>query len=139
MSDYIPVELREQVWAQANGQCEYCLIPQHAVLMPLEVDHIIARKHGGQTEAENLGLACSLCNKYKGSDLASIDPVDGAIVTLFHPRREDWVTHFRLEGARIVPLTATGRVTVNLLHLNRPERVMEREILLRAGAIQVPQ
>ncbi len=114
-------------------------MPPVAALVSPEVDHIVARKHGGETEADNLALACSLCNKYKGSDLTSIDPESGAITPLFHPRRQRWADHFRLEAAHIVPLTAIGRVTVALLQLNRPERVTERELLLAANAIQTPQ
>lgn len=139
MSEYIPAPLRQEVYDRAGGQCEYCLIPQVAALVSPEVDHIIARKHGGETEANNLALACSLCNKYKGSDLTSIDPESGVITPLFHPRRQQWADHFRLEDAQIMPLTATGRVTVVLLQLNRPERVAERELLLAAGAIQLPE
>lgn len=139
MSQYIPAPLRQEVYDRAGGQCEYCLVPQVAALVSPEVDHIIARKHGGETEVDNLALACSLCNKCKGSDLASIDSESGAITPLFHPRRQRWIDHFRLEDGQIVPLTATGRVTVNLLQFNRPERVAERELLLAAGAIQTPE
>ncbi|MGV2390826.1 MAG UNVERIFIED_CONTAM: HNH endonuclease [Microcystis novacekii LVE1205-3] len=65
---YIPVELRRQVYERAKGCCEYCLIPDVATFAPHEIDHIIAEKHGGRTEAENLALSCTLCNKYKGSE-----------------------------------------------------------------------
>ncbi len=139
MSDYIPAPLRQQVYERAGGQCEYCLIPQTAVLVSLEVDHVVARKHGGETKENNLACACSLSNKYKGSDLASIDLDSEEIVPLFHPRRQRWQDHFRLQDAQIVPLTAAGRVTVNLLQLNQPDRVAEREILLAAEAIQLPE
>jgi 5-methylcytosine-specific restriction endonuclease McrA len=53
------------------------LIPDVATFAPHEIDHIIAKKHGGRTEAENLALSCTLCNKYKGSDPASVDPETG--------------------------------------------------------------
>ena len=82
---------------------------------------------------------CMFCNKYKGTDLTSIDPESGEIAPLFHPRRQCWEDHFRLDNAQIVPLTATGRVTVTLLQLNRSERVAEREILLTVGTIQFPE
>ena len=73
-STYIPVALRQFVYERANAQCEYCLIPEDVVFAPHEIDHIIAEKHGGPTEANNLALSCTLCNKYKGSDIASVDP-----------------------------------------------------------------
>jgi HNH endonuclease len=97
------------------------------------VDHVVAEKHGGQTEESNLALSCLLCNQHKGTDLTSIDPQTGQIAPLFHPRRDQWLDHFRLVGARIDPLTPAGRVTVRLLQLNHPDRLEERELLLRLG------
>lgn len=44
---YISVELRKQVSERAQDCCEYCLIPEIAVLFAHQVDHIIAEKHGG--------------------------------------------------------------------------------------------
>jgi len=133
---YIPVVLRKQVYERAKGCCEYCRIPDRATFAPHEIDHIIAEKHGGQTEAENLALSCTLCNKHKGSDLASVDPETGEIVPLYHPRFNQWNEHFRLSGAEFVPLTAMGRVTIQLLQLNRKDRVEERQLLLEAGMME---
>jgi 5-methylcytosine-specific restriction endonuclease McrA len=112
------------------------LIPDVATFAPHEIDHIIAEKHGGRTEAENLALSCTLCNKHKGSDLASVDLETGEIIPLYHPRLNQWNEHFRLSGAEFTPLTAIGRVTVRLLQLNRKDRVEERQLLLEAGIIE---
>ncbi len=138
MSLYIPVELRRVVYERAGGRCEYCLIPETAVLVAHQIDHIISQKHGGLTESDNLALSCTLCNKYKGSDLASLDPVTGEIIPLFHPRRDRWLDHFRLNDAQFIPLTPKGRVTVRLLQLNNPERIEERELLIIARIFFVP-
>ncbi|MEB3295673.1 MAG: HNH endonuclease [Synechococcales bacterium] len=132
---YISATLRRQVYDRANACCEYCLMPEFAVLVSHEVDHVIAEKHGGQTELENLALACTSCNKHKGSDLASIDPLDGEIIRLFKPRHDRWDEHFRLSVGEIVPLTAIGRVTVRLLQLNRSERLTIRKVLEEAGVL----
>src|SRR2546423_15706735 len=132
---YVPVALRRLVRARAGERCEYCLIAEGLTLAHHWVDHVIAEKHGGQTEEGNLALSCVLCNQHKGSDLTSIDPETGAITPLFHPRRDRWTDHFRLAGARIEPLTPTGRVTVRLLQLNHPDRIEERELLVRLGLI----
>lgn len=56
----------------------------------------------------------------------------GEMRPLFHSRRDRWNDHFELRRAEIVPLTAIARVTVRLLQLNRPERVKERELMIRA-------
>ncbi|HIK17639.1 MAG TPA: HNH endonuclease [Leptolyngbyaceae cyanobacterium M33_DOE_097] len=138
MSSYIPAALRRSVYDRANGCCEYCFTPELAAFASYEVDHIIAEKHGGLTQEDNLALSCSLCNKHKGSDLASIDPQTGEIVRLYHPRRDCWVDHFCLTGAKFTPLSPVGRVTVRLLQLNRDDRVEERRLLIEADILRLP-
>jgi hypothetical protein len=125
--------LKHEVIERAGGRCEYCLLHQQDSIKTHEVDHIAARKHGGETDSENLCLSCVNCNRHKGSDLTSLDPETGEIIPLFHPRRDMWDDHFRLDGPRIVPLTAKGRVTAFLLQMNVPDRLIEREILIRLG------
>ena len=46
---YISASLRRLVCNRANHGCEYCLIPEIAVLVSHEIDHVIAEKHGGKT------------------------------------------------------------------------------------------
>ena len=96
-----------------------------------EPDHIIAIQHRGPTSAENLALACFDCNRHKGPNLSSVDPETGRIVELFHPRADYWKEHFRLDGPRIVGLTAKGRATVELLEFNTAHRLRIREELQR--------
>jgi HNH endonuclease len=130
---YIPDRLRREVNEAAQRRCEYCLLDERCAGKPHEVDHICAEKHGGATALENLCLSCFDCNRYKGSDLCSLDVDSGEIVTLFHPRHHTWKDHFRLENAVIEPLTPIGRVTVRLLDVNRDLRVEEREQLIHVG------
>jgi hypothetical protein len=80
-----------------------------------------------------LALACAYCNRAKGSDLGSIDPETGLLTPFFNPRTQAWRKHFRLEGATIMPLTPEARVTVIILQLNEPERLLERERLVTLG------
>jgi hypothetical protein len=135
---YISGALRQLVFERANGCCEYCLIPETVAFATHEIDHIIAKKHRGPTESGNLALSCAVCNKQKGSDLSSIDPETQQIVPLFHPRWDRWADHFSLERARIHPLTPKARATAFLLQLNAPERITERELLIRADQLRVP-
>jgi 5-methylcytosine-specific restriction endonuclease McrA len=137
MGTYISTVVRQQVFERARGRCEYCLIPESVTLAPHQVDHIVALKHSGSTEPENLALSCTLCNKHKGSDLASLDPETGAVVPLFNPRQDRWPEHFVIGDGLIVPLTPIGRVTARLLQFNSSQRVEERRLLLLTGAIQV--
>jgi 5-methylcytosine-specific restriction endonuclease McrA len=130
---YIPTALRQLVWKQAGGRCEYCLVHDDDVLIPHQPDHIIAEQHGGETTAENLALACVHCNRHKGPNIASFDPVSGQLTPLFNPRTQAWEDHFALEGAYLLPLTPVGRVTVRLLDLNHPDRLQVRQALTEAG------
>jgi hypothetical protein len=133
MTSYIPTALRREVYERAAGRCEYCRIHEDDSYMPHEVDHIYAEKHGGETTESNLCLACTICNRRKGSDLASLDPETGEITPLFHPREDSWETHFRLSEGVIEPLTAQGRVTIRLLNMNTRERIIERRLLIILG------
>lgn len=129
----IAERLRRQVQERAQGRCEYCLVHEEDMYYPHEADHIIAEKHGGPTSLDNLAWACFYCNRYKGSDLASVDPISKKIVFLFHPREQRWSRHFRLNGALIEGITSSGRATAALLHLNDPERVAFRLRLIELG------
>ena len=135
---HIPIALRRQVRERAGECCECCLIPESMTWAVHTIDHIVAEKHGGATTADNLALACTICNACKGSDLASIDEQTGSIEPLFHPRRDRWTDQFQLVGGRIEPRTPKGRVTARLLRFNDPDRVQERELLVATGSIREP-
>ncbi len=129
----IPTRLRRQVIKRARECCEYCLLHQDYAESTHQIDHLIALKHGGSTVSGNLALACLNCNRFKGSDLTAIDPVDGVIVPLFNPRTQSWNEHFELAGGYLVGLTQTGRGTTALLRFNDEVRVNQRRILIEAG------
>jgi len=126
-------ELRAEVARRAGQRCEYCLIHEDDVGFWHQVDHIVSRKHGGSSAADNLAYACVICNRHKGSDVASIDPRTGEIVRLFNPRSDHWADHFQLEGAVIEPVSSIGSATASLLRLNAPERISERALLQSLG------
>jgi hypothetical protein len=126
---YISAALRRLVEERANYQCEYCLLPAKVAFFPHEIDHIIAEKHGGETNADNLALTCWRCNRYKGSDLGSFDPDTGNFSFLFNPRQQKWKLHFMFSEVVLVGLTCEGRTTVKLLQMNSEERLSERKKL----------
>jgi hypothetical protein len=98
--------------------------------VPFPIDHVIARQHGGRTEAANLAIACLHCNSHKGPNIAGLDPKTGKLTQLFHPRRHKWSRHFRFSGPLIFGRTAIGRTTVAVLALNDPNFVAVRLALL---------
>jgi len=112
--------LIRSVWERANRHCEYCHMPASAYVGSFHVDHIVARQHGGEASLENLALACLHCNQRKGPNIAGRNPETGAIVQLFHPRRDRWGDHFEWNGADLIGKTEIGRVTIQLLAINDP-------------------
>ena len=112
---------------RAGERCEYCLLAESEAFFPHEPDHLIALKHGGETVSANLALACFDCNRFKGSNIASLDAATGELVPLFNPRTQRWSEHFKLNAGRIVPLTPVGRATEEILRLNLPDRLEARE------------
>lgn len=96
MNSRISLETRQTVASRANFVCEYCLIAEADAYFRFQIEHIISRKHGGLSELENLAFACVFCNRYKGSDIASLSPKTGELVRLYNPRTDRWREHFRL-------------------------------------------
>ena len=120
---------------RANGRCEYCHLPQPVAATPFCIDHIIAEKHGGATDADNLAWACFYCNTCKGPNLAGLDPITGALTRLFHPRRDPWSEHFEWRATWLSGKTAVGRATIQVLNINHLEAVALREALQDEGRL----
>jgi len=129
---------RRQVWRRAAGFCEYCLLHQDFDLLPHHIDHVIARKHNGPDTEDNLALACVNCSLAKSSNIAGRDSRTGQLSPLFHPRAQIWNEHFRWKGPLIVGRTVVGRVTVAVLNMNRPDRVVLRRLLIADGVFPPP-
>ena len=51
-------ELRALVWQRAGDRCEYCRLRQEYVPLTLQIEHIVAKQHGGTDDPSNLALAC---------------------------------------------------------------------------------
>lgn len=102
---------------------------------PFSVEHILPRSLGGKTELTNLALSCQGCNNIKYTRISGLDPITEQIAHLYNPRRDNWKDHFDWSDDRmtIIGLTPTGRVSVELLQLNREGVVNLRMLLLMAG------
>jgi hypothetical protein len=88
-------------------------MPQDFDELPFQIDHIIARKHGGPTSEDNLALACFYCNTNKGPNVAGIDPEIGELVRLFNPRKDNWAHHFLLR------FRTSSHFSIVVLHISR--------------------
>jgi hypothetical protein len=126
-------ELAQTVRERAGERCEYCRIPQSALLLRFQVDHIIAEQHAGETVLGNLAFACPHCNRYKGPNIGGLDLQSGQLVRLFHPRTDDWTEHFQFAEALLVGKTPVGRATVQVLAINADEPLRFRMTLLLTG------
>jgi hypothetical protein len=123
-----------RVRERAAELCEYCQLPAALHPAPFQIDHIVAKQHGGRDDIDNLALACIHCNRHKGPNVAGIDSETGELTRLFNPRADDWNSHFRWAssntmGAEIIALSLIGRVTVSVLFMTDPEVAWLRSTL----------
>lgn len=131
-------QLVELVRRRAGFRCEYCHFPERFSGLNFQMDHIIAEKHGGPTESENLALSCIYCNSFKGPNLSGVDPITHEIVRLFHPRRDVWEEHFRWQDAELAGRTPIGRATIEVLRINDATAKALRRLFIRAGVFHLP-
>jgi hypothetical protein len=122
-----------EVWRRAGQVCEYCHMPQVYYPTVFEIDHVIAKQHGGLAVLSNLALACLRCNGHKGPNIAGLDPRTNKLTKLFNPRQHKWDRHFRWDGAFLVGKTPIGRTTVSVLAINGPSLLGLREALIEDG------
>ena len=123
--------LRALVRERAGGRCEYCRLYEDDDFMAFHVEHVIAKQHGGTDHPDTLCYACSECNWAKGPNLAGF--LDGKFYPLFNPRKQSRKRHFRWEQTTLAGKTKTGIVTIQVLNINDPSRIMLRENLLFEG------
>jgi len=129
------IATKEMVRRRAGDRCEYCLLHQRNSRFTFHVEHIVARQHGGSDDLDNLALACQRCNLHKGPNLTGIDPLTKSVVSLFHPRTDDWGEHFAMREIRIEGLTGIGRATVQVLAMNDARRLELRTELKLCGEL----
>src|SRR5689334_13710553 len=117
----VSARLRIAVVARAAGCCEYCQTSQ-AIVIKMEVDHIVPQSAGGSTSLENLCLSCITCNDFKLDHQTGVDPDTGEEVALFNPRTQQWSEHFQWDDTLAVVLgkTPLARATITRLRMNDP-------------------
>jgi hypothetical protein len=132
---HLPADLRRLVAERARHCCEYCRTQAQYSADPFTVDHITPRSRGGLTTAEHLALCCPGCNQHKATRTAAPDPVTSSLSPLFHPREHRWEEHFAWneDFTLVLGLTPTGRVMIEVLHLNRLGLINLRRVLYAIG------
>jgi len=132
---HVTVPEQQVIIERAGGCCEYGSSQADFATQSFSVEHIIPVSQGGETALDNLALACPGCNSHKYTKTHAPDPIDGAVVPLYHPRKHSWSEHFgwSADFTRILGVTPTGRATVEALQLNRPGLVNLRRALFAVG------
>jgi len=129
-------EVRDAVAGRAGDRCEYCHLPTRGQVATFPIDHVLPRSSGGETILDNLALACPHCNAHKWAHTSGVDPLSGATVPLFHPRRQLWPDHFQWSVQELGVLegkTSCGRATIAQLHINDADIVSIRQLLATLG------
>lgn len=131
MRKKLPAGLRHKVIKRAKGLCEYCRTDSDFSDSPFDVEHIIPVSQNGTAELDNLALACHGCNLKKSDKTEGFDTVSEENSRLFNPRKDVWKKHFgwTQNYLIIVGLTPVGRVTVELMNLNRKGLINRRKLL----------
>lgn len=83
---------RFNVFTRDDFTCQYC--GQKKLMRELTFDHLIPRKHGGQTRWTNIVTACKPCNSRKGcrtTDEAGMFPLRDPV----RPQALPWVSPVR--------------------------------------------
>ena len=129
-NDYISDSVRKLVTQRAENRCEYCLIHEDDTYIGCEIDHIISIKHNGSNQDSNLAFACLPCNRFKGSDIASLTDL-GELTPFFNPRKDIWSEHFQWsdDDLEMIGISPIGRATVHLLKVNRIGNINLRRLL----------
>jgi len=135
MRKKVPASLRREVIERAKGFCEYCRSDSEFSDSPFDVEHIVPISQNGKTEFANLALSCHGCNLYKSRRTEGFDVISERLSILFNPRKDIWNEHFgwAKNYTIIVGLTPIGRVTVEVLKLNRKGLINRRKSLYVAG------
>jgi HNH endonuclease len=135
MSVYVPVKLQRQIRKQFCDRCAYCQTSEALMAITFEFEHITPQSIGGLTRLENLCLACPPCNRHKSNRQSAIDAETGEQIRFFHPQLDRWTDHFQWNDnfTQIIPRTSIGKITIDILRMNRPQLVNAREMWVDVG------
>lgn len=120
-------EIQRQVFSRARNRCEYCQMHQSLQGATFHVEHVHPQALGGDSNTDNLALACPRCNLCKSTKIDAVDPVTGIVAPLFNPRSDTWANHFSWDGFQVSAASPIGRATIDALDLNHPRRITIRQ------------
>ena len=132
---YVSTKIKTIVKNRAYGYCEYCQCPSDISTDTFSLEHIIPRSKNGTDNLDNLAYSCSGCNLAKYTKIEFLDVVSQIYYPLFNPRTMVWNEHFIWDEAltSMVGKTATGRITIEALKVNRLSVRNLRRALIAIG------
>lgn len=132
MSKYISKADKKSVKKRANGYCEYCFSKEEFCPDSFSMEHIIPLAKNGEHSLDNLANSCQGCNNLKYTSTEFLDKVTGEYFSLYNPRKHIWAEHFQWSEnyLHLIGISAIGRVTIELLQLNRKGVVNLRRALI---------
>lgn len=135
----VTAKQKEFISQRARSCCEYCYSQLKFSPDPFSIEHIIPLSKGGTYDLDNLALSCQGCNNRKYNHIEAIDPIDGKLVLLYHPRQQLQSEHFVWSDdfTELIGISPIGRATIVRLQLNR-EGVVNLRWLLREKNLHPP-
>ena len=127
--------LREDMYEKQNKLCAYCRIHVPLACDPMHREHIVYKDAHPQWMflPQNLCIACSVCNSYKGTKEVLVNknieeyPKDGRGFNIIHPMYDRYSDHIELVGGILYRgKTPKGRFTIDTCHLYRVDLAKER-------------
>ena len=127
---------KDFIQERAGRRCEYCKFPFDYSHDAFHIEHIIPLHKNGSNELINLAYACDGCKTNKWTFTEGIDPETNESARLYNPRVDQWEEHFSWseDFAIILGATPIGRVTIDVLKLNRAGLINVRKALHLYGA-----
>lgn len=111
--------IREPLLLMSSEKCAYCETKINEESKYLEVEHFYHKDlyKGQVVEWDNLLPSCKKCNGTKGIHDAKVEPI-------INPCVQDPKEHLKLWLYRLKGKTALGKMTISVLNLNEPERLV---------------
>lgn len=118
---------RQALIEEFDNSCAYCE-SRLGLTSPPEIDQFYPKSLSPDKafQLDNLLLCCSVCNRNKGNAF----PLDkDGLPLLLNPRFDNFNEHLKFEKDGIATaITERGKVTIELLDLNRPALIEDRKL-----------
>ena len=127
--------IRDYLREKQKGRCAFCRMKLHEENATAEVEHVVNK--GSRLDwmflPQNLCIACSVCNSYKGTKEVLVNkniedyPKDGRGFKIIHPMYDRYSDHIELVGGILYRgKTPKGCFTIDTCHLYRVDLAKER-------------